>query len=497
MDALELRHVSKRYGRNVVLTDVNLTVEAGTLHSIVGENGAGKSTLLNIIHGVEADYEGEIRLFDAHVRFKSPVEAITAGISKLHQEIQVVPELTVGENIGLGLETGARYPGLLSRRHLYARTDALLDRLGCRFRSTDKAGLLTVADIQMVAIAKALFRQARVISLDEPTAPLSEREAEILFGVIRELRSDGITILYVSHRLDEVIDLSDQITVLRDGVLRGTWARGDIDKSTMIEKMVGRDLGDALEHRRPAPEAPGPVALEVSSLESPQFHSVGFQVRKGQILGLYGLVGAGRTEVAEAVFGAHPARSGTIAVNGRILDIRSPGRAMASGIALVPEDRKRHGFIRNLDNKANMYLPLFGLRHEFLIRWHRLARHYQDYRSNLNIRPDDPDYPTAQLSGGNQQKLILGKWLGTDASIFVLDEPTKGIDIGAKAEIYSLIRGLADAGKAIVMISSELPEVLGLADRVLIMREGRVVIELHNEGLDEQTVLAYAMGATT
>ncbi len=495
--ALNLRHISKRFGANVVLQDVNIVVEAGTLHSIVGENGAGKSTLLNIIHGVYEDYDGEVELFGQVVKFKSPFEAIKAGISKVHQEIQIVPELTVGENIALGSEGPYLSAGLLDRKRLYAQTDSLLERLKCNFRSSVKAGSLTVGDIHMIAIAKSLYHNAKIISFDEPTASMSDRETEVLFDVIRDLLAQGITIIYVSHRLDEVITLSDQISVLRDGAVMGTWRRGELDKSAMIERMVGRELNTLFQATDHPDVTNQPVALSVSGLTSTRFRDIDFELRKGEILGFAGLVGAGRTEVAEAIFGAAPYKAGQVEINGKPVTIKSPIDAMAHGIALIPEDRKRHGFIRNLDNKMNMFVPLFGKRRQYWVDKKKILANFEKYREALQIHPEDPNYMTVQLSGGNQQKIILAKWLGTEADILIFDEPTKGIDVGAKAEIYLLIQALAKDGKAIIVISSELPEILGLSHRILVMHEGHKVVELVNRDLDEKTVLHYAMGVNS
>ena len=495
-DALNLRHIAKSFGSNVVLKDVNIAVEAGTLHSIVGENGAGKSTLLNIIHGVYQEYDGDVELFGQVADFRSPFAAIKAGISKVHQEIHIVPELTVGENIALGSEGSAVSVGLLDRKKLYAKTDEILTRLKCSFPSTQKAGSLTVGEIHMIAIAKSLYHNAKVISFDEPTASMSDRESKVLFEVISDLLSAGITILYVSHRLDEVMTLSDRITVLRDGAVMGTWQRGELTKATMIEKMVGRQLNTMFEQMNPSERPEQPVMLSVTGLTGHRFQDIDFELRKGEILGFAGLVGAGRTEVAEAIFGAHPYRKGEIQVDGKPVTIKSPIDAMAHGIALVPEDRKRDGFVPNLDNKMNMFLPLFGKRRLYMVNKKKIVANFEHYREAMQIHPDDPNYMTVSLSGGNQQKVILGKWLGTQADIIIFDEPTKGIDVGAKAEIYRLIQALADEGKAILVISSELPEILGLSHRILVMHEGHKVVELLNQDLDEKAVLHYAMGGT-
>ncbi|MGB4967850.1 MAG: sugar ABC transporter ATP-binding protein [Candidatus Saccharimonadales bacterium] len=490
--AIATRNLSKQFGSNIVLRDINLEVQPGTLHSLVGENGAGKSTLLNIIHGVYQEYGGQLELFGEPVRLKSPHHAIESGISKVHQEVHISRGQTVGENIALGSEPG-RF-GFINRRVLYSEIDQILDRLGCTFRSVDVAGGLTVGQIQMMAIAKSLFHQAKVISFDEPTASLSDRETEVLFRVINDLRAEGITMLYVSHRLDEVMDLSDQISILRDGVLMGTWNRGELTKAGMIERMVGRELDDALAHPTRLSAGEHPVALTVENLSGQGFNDVSFEVRKGEILGFAGLVGAGRTEVVETIFGARPIKGGAIAIDGEPATISSPIDAMRQGIALIPEDRKRDGFIRNLDNEMNMFLPLFEKKRYWMVNKPRIRSNFDRFGEAMNLHPRDPKYATVQLSGGNQQKVVLGKWLGTDPEILILDEPTKGIDVGAKAEIYRLIQGLAAEGRAIIVVSSELPELLSLSTRILVMHQGRVTAVLPNDGLDEKTVLHHAMG---
>lgn len=495
-EALSLRGVYKSFGPVQVLKDINIHVKPGTLHSLVGENGAGKSTLLNIIHGVYSDYEGEVELFGEKVHFVSPVEAIKSGISKVHQEIQVVPELTVGENIALGSEGNYLKFGLIDRKRMYRRTDELLQRLNCNFQSTAKVGGLTVAEIQMVAIAKALYHEARVISLDEPTASLSDRECEVLFSVIAELLAEGITILYVSHRLDEVIQLSDAITVLRDGNVMGTWHRGEIDRDEMIGRMVGRELRGVFDRSNPEDESDRKVIFRARGLTGKGFSGIDFDLHHGEILGLAGLVGAGRTEMVESIFGARTLTSGTMEIRGKRITSKNPGQGVKNDLALIPEDRKRLGFVPNLDNASNMYLPLFLIKKKYRIRNKQIAENFYNYSDLLKVNPRDPSYMTVNLSGGNQQKIILGKWLGTDADIIILDEPTKGIDVGAKVEIYALMRALVKSGKSIIMVSSELPEILALSNRILIMHEGRQITTLVNDDtLDEKTVLHHAMGA--
>ena len=496
-NAVSLRHVSKSFGHNVVLKDVNIDVRTGSVHSLVGENGAGKSTLLNILHGVYQEYNGEVEVLGDIVHFRNPLEAIHHGISKVHQEIQVAPELTVGQNIALGSEMSSA--GFIKSKEQFARIDAILADLGCTFSSKTRAGALSVAQLQIVAIAKSLFHNAKVISFDEPTASLSDRESEILFRVIGELKDAGITIIYVSHRLDEVMALSDDISVLRDGEVIGTWARGELTKEQMIERMVGRQLNAVLAVTREAAVdesgIEGVPALKVDGLTGPGFEDVSFTVQPGEIVGFAGLVGAGRSEVMETVFGARHAKAGTVEIFGKKARISSPKDAVRHGIALIPEDRKRQGIVPNLDNAMNMFLPLFERNKIWLVNRRRIAQNFEANGEPVNVQPPDPRYMTASLSGGNQQKVILGKWLATNPEILILDEPTKGIDVGAKSEIYLLIHNLAEQGKAIVVVSSELPEILGLSHRVLVMHEGHITADLVNDGLDEKTVLHHAMGA--
>lgn len=493
--AIATKQLSKRFGSTTVLKDISLEVQQGTLHALVGENGAGKSTLLNIMHGVYQEYDGQLELFGKPVRFKSPQHAIASGISKVHQEVQISRAQSVGENIALGAEP-SRF-GFISRGPLYRQIDQILDRLGCTFRSTAVAGSLTVGQIQMLAIAKSLFHQAKIISFDEPTASLSDRETDSLFQVIGELRAKGITMLYVSHRLDEVLALADRISILRDGALMGTWRRGELTKAGMIERMVGRELDDALAHPTRLPEGSQPVALEVSGLSGPGFTDASFQVRQGEIVGFAGLVGAGRTELVETIFGARPISSGGITVGGRPVTISSPADALRCGIALIPEDRKRDGFVANLNNETNMFLPLFEKRHQMLVNRSSIRENFNRFSQAMNLHPRNPRQLTTHLSGGNQQKVVLAKWLGTEPDILILDEPTKGIDVGAKAEIYRLIQELAAQGRAVVIVSSELPELLSLSHRVIVMRQGRIAAELAGDELTEQTVLRHAMGGVS
>ncbi|MEL4503465.1 sugar ABC transporter ATP-binding protein [Luteococcus sp. H138] len=495
-NAVRLTSISKRFGHNKVLKGVDIDVREGTVHALVGENGAGKSTLLNILHGVYQDYDGELEVLGQKVNFKNPLEAIHHGISKVHQEIQIAPELTVGQNIALGSEVSAA--GFIRRAEQYKRIDAILADLGCSFTSRTRAGDLSVGQIQMVAIAKSLFHEARVISFDEPTASLSDRESEILFRVIGELKEKGITIIYVSHRLDEVMTLSDDISVLRDGVVIGTWPRGEISKEQMIEKMVGRQLNAVLAVTREAGQQGGIEslpALKVTGLSGDGFTDVSFELLPGEILGFSGLVGAGRSELVETIFGARKKSAGTVEIFGKAVDIDSPRRAVGHGIALIPEDRKRQGFVPNLDNQMNMFLPLFERNKTWVVNRRAIAKNFSSYGEPVNVQPADPKYLTASLSGGNQQKVILAKWLAIRPEILILDEPTKGIDVGTKSEIYLLIHKLAEDGKAVIVVSSELPEILGISHRIIVMHEGRVTANLVNSGLDEKTVLNHAMGA--
>ncbi len=379
---------------------------------------------------------------------------------------------------------------------MIAETQRHLDALKCAFSPTEKTGRLSVGEKQMLQIAKALFIKAKIISFDEPTSSLSSKETETLFGIIRRLKEEGITILYISHKLDEIFDLCDRATVLRDGKYINTFDVAAIERSTLIKNMVGRDVAMFATRHRPSRADYSQPVMEIESLaaEGGQFEDVNFKLYKGEILGFFGLVGAGRTEVMRAVFGADRTRGGSVRMHGREISNRHPADAVANRIALIPENRKEQGFAPNLTNSDNIALAsLAKQRKGLFVTSESKRRNALIHGQSVRLYPNDPSFMTSNLSGGNAQKVILAKWLSTDADIMILDEPTKGIDVAAKAEIYSLMEDMVESGKSIIMVSSEMPELIGMSDRIIVMREGRIVAEVARDHCDEHTLLTYAV----
>lgn len=489
---IAFKQVSKTFPGVKALDQVSFEISQGEVCAIVGENGAGKSTLLNILHGVYSDYDGKVEIDGQEVHFRSAQDAIRYGIAKVHQEVNLISELTVGQNITLGYEP--RKAGFIDYARMHKESNAILDRLRCKFRSEDSVYRLSVGEMQMISIAKALFHDAKVISLDEPTASLSNKEVETLFSIIRELKQNGITIIYVSHRLDEIFELADRVIVLRDGKFIAAHQVSQINRAKLIQNMVGRDVSAFAVRHRPRRQT-SDVVLEVSNLSvEPYFRNVSFKLHKGEILGFSGLVGSKRTDVVRAIFGADRKTTGEVLVNGKKREIKSPVDGLKTGIGLIPENRKTEGFVKNLVNADNVALPSLSKFSRFGLLNHRLKRaNCEHFISETNLHPSDPNYHTEQLSGGNQQKVVLAKWLSTDVDILIFDEPTKGVDVGAKAEIYRLLEDLVAQGKSIIMVSSELPEIIGMSDRVIVMNEGRIVTELNHSELTEERILHHAM----
>ncbi|MDR0362536.1 MAG: sugar ABC transporter ATP-binding protein [Planctomycetota bacterium] len=491
---ISFRGVSKSFPGQVALDAVSFEVEKGEIHALLGENGAGKSTLLNVFHGVFPPTSGEMFIEGVKTTFADTHEALMAGIVKVHQEINMVPEMTVWENLFLGLEK--RRFGFINKRAMIEETRRHLSVLKCDFSPTARANTLSVGQKQMLQVAKALLINARIISFDEPTSSLSSKETETLFGIIRDLKAKGITIFYISHKLDEIFELCDRATVLRDGGYINTFAVADIDRQTLIKNMVGRDVAMFAARHRPSRADYSRPVLEIEGLasEAGDFSDVDFTLHHGEILGFFGLVGAGRTEVMRAIFGADRASRGTMRLKGRQIANRHPAHGVENGIALIPENRKEQGFAANLSNSDNIALASLrkfrkgpfvtsaGKRRNALIRG-----------ESVRLYPNDPAFHTRNLSGGNAQKVIVAKWLSTEADIMILDEPTKGIDVAAKAEIYSLMEDMVEEGKSIIMVSSEMPELIGMSDRIIVMREGRVVAEVGRGNCDEHTLLTYAV----
>ena len=488
--ALRMSGISKSFPGIRALTSVGLEVAAGEVHAIVGENGAGKSTLMKILAGVYQPDEGTIELQGEAVRIAGPIDARKRGIGMVYQELNLVPDLSVAENITLGAPP-SRF-GFVDRKALRARAAAVLDELGAKVHPDDLVGSLPVSQQQLVEIAKAYASSPRIIGLDEPTSSLSENEAQALFRVVERMKAAGIAIIYISHRLREVIELADQVTVLRDGRLVETRSAEGITAADMIRLMVGRDLTDVF----PKTEVPiGDVVLEVRDLSRKgEFDGIDLDVRAGEIVGLAGIVGAGRTEVARAIFGLDRADRGVVRVNGDPVHAHQPRQGVDAGIAYVPEDRKRDGLIPQLTVKENITLASLGeVSTAGWIRGRAERRVATDKATELGVSPPVIDRRVDTYSGGNQQKVVFAKWLATKPAVLILDEPTRGVDVGAKADIHSIIGQLAAQGTAILMISSELPEVLAVSDRIYVLHEGRVSAELPR-GASEQDVMRAATG---
>ena len=489
---IHMEHIHKSFGGVHALDDVHMEVYAGEVHALLGENGAGKSTLIKTMTGVYQPDSGEIYLHAEPVRFSEPREAQRQGIGAIYQEPSLFPDLDIAENILAGRQPTRA--GRVDWRAMYAESRQLLAQLGVRLDPRTKARNLSVAQQQMVEIARALSLDAQLLIMDEPTSSLTPAEVEELFAIVRRLREAGTAIIFISHRLEELFEIADRVTVLRDGRYVGTRDISDVRTEELIQMMVGRQL-DALFPKQEAPVSD--AVLEVTNLTAAagKFENVSFALRAGEILGLAGLIGAGRTDVARALFGVHPAASGSIKIDGRPVNIRSPQQAMDLGLGFVPEDRQHHGLVLRMSIAANITLPI--LPRFATAGWLRerdakkvAARAAQ----RLEVRSAGTDQKASELSGGNQQKVVLAKWLETGPRILILDEPTRGIDVGTKAAVHQLMSDLANEGVAILMISSELPEILGMSDRILVMREGHITGEFGRAEATQEKIMASATG---
>lgn len=484
---VELRGVSKSFAGVRVLSDVSFDMRPGEVHALMGENGAGKSTLIKIMAGLHQPDEGMVLINGSPVRFSSPRDAHLAGIATVHQELLLFPELTVAENIFLG-QTPKTPLGTIDWSRMRHRARLLLDSLDSGDLDIDqKVASLSVGNRQRIEIARALAQDARVLIMDEPTAALAEHDVQRLMSIVRTLCQRGVAIVYVSHRMPEIFALADRVTVLRDGQHVGTRPVCDVDEATLVSMMVGRSID------RLYPVRQGVNGNTILELRNVSYRSVirgiSFKLRRGEILGLAGLVGSGRTETALTIFGITPFTTGQILINGRARQIESPEEARDLGIAYIPEDRGHQGLIRAQSIAENIALPsLKRLTRGMMVSMKLVLEEARQAISRFGIRARGPEQPVRQLSGGNQQKVVLGKWLATNPAILIMDEPTRGIDVGAKAEIHQLMRKLADDGMAILMISSELPEILGMSDRVLVMNSGRIVDEFEKADATAETV---------
>jgi ribose transport system ATP-binding protein len=490
--ALEMRGIAKRFAGNTVLDGVSLSVSAGEAHALVGENGAGKSTLMKILAGVHQPDAGEILIGGEALRFSRPADALACGVAMIYQELSLAPHLTVAENIFLGREPLRFAPlGVVNRRELNERAGRLLAGYGFHLDPRAPVKRLSAADRQLVEIARATLEARRVVVMDEPTSSLTAREAEELFRLIRDLKGRGLAVIYISHRLEELSAIADRLTILRDGRAVYTGAWGELSSDEIIRHMAGRELKEIFPPRR---AEVGEARLRVEGLtRAGEFEGVSFEARAGEVVGLAGLAGAGRTELVEAIFGARPADEGTVCLNGPRLDPARPDRSVARGLGLLTEDRKRTGLCLNLSLAKNLTLAnVKALARGWRVRRGRERAAAREYIEKLHIRPPDPEKIVGRMSGGNQQKVLLARWLFASSQVFLLDEPTRGVDVAARSEIYRAVNRLAEAGAAVVMVSSDLPELLGMADRILVMRRGRVVAELDARRTTQEEVLKYA-----
>jgi inositol transport system ATP-binding protein len=491
-DILRMENISKSFPGVKALSDVSLTVRKGTIHALMGENGAGKSTLMRILDGIYMLDSGQIIFKGEPVTIDNTQTALKLGISMIHQELSPIPYMTVAENIFLGREPLGKF-GLIDKHKLNADTRELLSRLEIDIDPTTRMKDLSVANTQMVEIAKAISYDSSLIIMDEPTSAITEREVAHLFSIIRSLKAKGVTIIYITHKMDEVFRIADEITVLRDGKHVATVPASETNKARLITMMVGRELTELF----PKEYAPiGEVVLSVRNLtREGVVKDVSFDLRRGEILGIAGLMGAGRTEVIEGIFGIRKIDTGEIFVKGKKTQINSPADAINNGLALLTEDRKLTGILGVLPVRDNMMIAsLSHYEKKGLLNKRLIDATCKQEKSRLDIKTPSMDQLIKLLSGGNQQKVLVSRWLLTSPDILILDEPTRGIDVGAKAEIHKLMCKLAQEGKAIIMISSELPEILGMSDRILVMHEGRVGGIFERKDATQESIMQAATG---
>jgi len=490
---LSMRRIDKRFTGVHALRQVDFDLDEGEIHALVGENGAGKSTLMKVLVGINPKDSGEIHYLDRLFNPRDPRHALETGIGIIHQELNMMDHLTVAQNLFIGRES-TRWKGiLLDKGEQNRRAEDLFKRLKMNIDPTEPLARLTVGKQQMVEIAKAVSHRLRILILDEPTAALTDAEIDELFTIMRDLASRGVAMVHISHRLDEIHRIAHRVTVLRDGERVDTKPTSEVSKQQIINMMVGRVIYEQPKtHSVVPPDAP--VVLRVNKLNAGRLvRDVSFELRRGEILGIAGLMGSGRTETARAIFGADEVQSGTIEVRGRRVFIRSPEDAVANGIGYLSEDRKRFGLAVNLSVRDNLAMATYDrFQRGLFINASSVRKVTEDYIQKLNIRTPSLEQLLRNLSGGNQQKVVVAKWLIRNCEILIFDEPTRGIDVGAKSEIYHLMNELTREGKSIIMISSELPEILRMSDRILVMSEGRLTGELPIEGASQEAIMGYA-----
>ena len=494
---LEMRDVCKSFPGVKALDHAQLKLRPGTVHALMGENGAGKSTLMKCMFGIYKMDEGEIYIDGEKVHINDPLEAWDKGISMVHQELQPIPARTIGENIFLGrypMKKALGFIPVVDHDKMYEETAKLLKRVRMDFDPKQKLGTLTVSQMQSVEIAKAVAGNCRVLILDEPTSSLTQNEVEALFRIVEDLKKENVAVVYISHKMDEILRISDEVTIMRDGQYIGTWEAKDLTTDFIITKMVGRELTNLYPKRE---NVPGEVVFEVedfTSINPRSFRRVNFNLRKGEILGVAGLVGAQRTELMEGLFGIRSHTSGTIRYQGKELKISRPKDAIDQGIAMLTEDRRGTGIMGVLSVADNISIASLNkyLDHGFVLNLKKINDLVEENRKKMNIKTPSGKTLIKSLSGGNQQKVLIGRWLANDPDVLILDEPTRGIDVGAKYEIYCIIADLAKQGKSIIMISSEMGELIGMSDRIMVMCDGRVTGIIDGKDANQENIMALA-----
>lgn len=487
---LEMHNIKKSFSGIPVLHGIDLDILPGEVHALLGENGAGKSTLIKILTGAHAKDSGEIIWKNQKVNISEPKDAFELGISAIYQELNLVPQLSIAENLFLGRENLNGY--LFNNRSMEEQTNELLKEFKQSFNPRTKVGSLGIGQQQIVEIMKSVSRNARLIIMDEPTSSLSNGEVRQLFDIVRSLKSKGVSMIFITHRIEEIQELADRVTIMRDGESIKTLDVKTTDVDTMIHLMVGRELKEQfpkIKTRR------GQPALEVKNICSQKVKNITFTAYRGEILGFAGLVGAGRTELAHALFGSDPVTKGEIYIDGNKVTLKTPLAAIKNRIAFVTEDRKKEGLILDQSIQSNVSIASLGqFTAHGLIDWKAVSKKTREMAEMLKIRPPEVKRPARTLSGGNQQKVVIAKWLTTDAEIYIFDEPTRGIDVGAKVEVYQIMNKLIEEGRCVIMISSELPEVIGMSDRVLVMYEGKITGEFTSDSVTQEAIMAAAAG---
>lgn len=490
---VQMQGISKAFSGNQVLENVDFEILPGEVHALMGENGAGKSTLMKILTGIYERDAGSVFIKGSEVHFKNPKEAEQAGIAVIHQELNIIPHLTVTENMFLGKELTVGKLGIIKHKEMKRKTKEYLNRLGIDIDPEIEAGRLSVGQQQMIEIARAVAANTEVLIMDEPTAALTDREIEALFKVITSLKKQGVGIVYISHRMEEIFEICDRISVLRDGQFIGVKAISETNFDEIVSMMVGREIGERYPERH---TEIGPERVRIENFTSHgHFKNINFSVKQGEILGVAGLMGAGRTEIMEAIFGYRAKQSGKVFVDGEEVKIKSPFDAIKNGIGFITEDRKSEGLVLGLTVRENFSLTNFNkISKNSIISAKQENSFVDEMIEKLHVKTSGREQTVKSLSGGNQQKVVIGKWLGIEPKILILDEPTRGVDVGAKKEIYQLMNELTSAGVAIIMVSSELPEILGMSDRILVIHEGKVAATLDREGASQEKIMQAATG---